>query len=96
MGEYEDLNKKLHQQCRESAERFGTPGPGTGDEKLYTNNRDMRERKEQEARTLREMQACAPESERPKVDDALVRTEREAAEFGQRADHYAQKLNRRP
>lgn len=96
MGEYEDLNKKLHEQYRESAERFRTPGPGTGDEKLHANNRHMQELKEREAGTLREMQASAPEPERPKVDDALARTEREAAEFGQRADHYAQKLNRRP
>ncbi len=94
MSEYDELKNKLYQQYRESPERSRTPGPGTGDQKLAANNRDMQQMKEREAATLREMQAHAPASERPTVDHTLVKTESEAREFRDRADHYDRKLSK--
>ena len=94
MGKYEELDKTLSEQYQESVRRYNTSAPGIGDEKLYKNNRDMHQLKEREAHTLREMQACAPVSERPKIDRTLANTEQEAKGYGDRADHYARKLNK--
>src|SRR5260370_35441346 len=87
MGKYEELDKTLSEQYQESVRRYNTSAPGIGDEKLYKNNRDMHQLKEREAHTLREMQACAPVSERPKIDRTLANTEQEAKGYGERADH---------
>lgn len=95
MGKYEEQKQKLNRQYRESAERSRTRGPGVGDEKLARNNRDMQRLKEAEVKTLREMQATAPNSdERAAVDHTLDKTQREASEFKERADHYERKSNR--
>jgi hypothetical protein len=94
MSEYEELKKRLYKENRESAKRFGTPGQGTGDEKLARNNRDMQRLKESEASTLRQMQAQAPASERDMIDHTLAETEREAREFRDRADYYDRKRNK--
>ena len=96
MSEYDELKDKLHRQYRESVERSRTPGPGTGDQKLAANNRDMQQLKEREVATLREMQAHAPASERSTVDHTLAKTESEAREFRDRADHYDRKSNKGP
>jgi hypothetical protein len=93
VGDYEERKKELNQQYRESAERSRTPGPGTGDSKLSQNNRDMQQMKEREVTTLREMQSLAPASERAMVDHTLAKTESEAREYRDRADHYERKLN---
>ena len=94
MGEYEELDKKLSQQYRESVNRYNNSAPGFGDEKLYKNNLDMYRLKEREVDTLRRMQACAPPSERVKIDHTLAKTEQEAKDFGTRAIHYGRKLGK--
>jgi hypothetical protein len=64
-----------------------------GDAGLAARNRDMQQLKEREVETLRELQAHAPASEQATVADALARTETEAREYRERADHYERKLN---
>jgi hypothetical protein len=94
MGEYEEKQKEVSKKYDEYRKEFYTPGSGTGDQKLEGKNRTMQQKTESVAEALRELQAVAPASEQAKIADAVARTENEAREFGERADHYKSKRNK--
>jgi len=91
MGDYEEKQKEVSKKYDEYRKEFYTSGSGTGDQKLESKNRTMQQKTENVAKALREVQAVAPASEQVKIADAVAKTEKEAKEFGKRADHYKNK-----
>jgi hypothetical protein len=94
MGQYEEKKKEVSKRYSEYRDAFYKPASGAGDGKRAEHNRVMEQKTRSVAKALREMQAVAPASEQASIADAIAKTENEAGEFGQRADHYERKLNK--
>ena len=94
MSEYEEKKKEVSERYSDYRNEFYKPTPGIGDAKRAEHNRVMEQKTASVAKALREMQAVAPAPEKAEIAGAIVKTENEAREFGERADHYERKLNK--
>jgi hypothetical protein len=94
MGEYEKKQQKVSEEYSKYRDAFYAPAPGIGDEKRANHNREMAQKTQGVADALRELKAVAPAAEQASIADAIVKTQNEASEFGQRASHYERKPNK--
>jgi hypothetical protein len=94
MGEYEKKKQEVSEEYKKYRDAFYTPAPGIGDEKRANHNREMAQKTQSVANALRELQAVAPAPEQAAIADAIVKSQNEAREFGERAGHYKRKSNK--
>jgi hypothetical protein len=94
MSKYEESKKEVSETYSEYRDAFYTPAPGIGDEKRAVHNRTMEQKTQNVANALRKMQAAAPITEQAMIAEAIIKTDKEAREFGERADRYERKSNK--